>query len=100
MEFTNSFVLEALSREFPESVISSSEPFGMLTLEIKKEMTTSEIIELIKKEDNIFNKYFGEISELFESYDRIKYTKNENISDKELMENSRQIRIFIGQISI
>ena len=37
MEFTNSFVLEAISREFPESVISSSEPFGMLTLEIKKE---------------------------------------------------------------
>ena len=37
MEFTNSFVLDALSREFPESVISSSEPFGMLTLEIKQE---------------------------------------------------------------
>lgn len=34
---TNEFVLEALSREFPESVISSSEPYGLLTIEIKKE---------------------------------------------------------------
>ncbi|WP_419868759.1 NADH-quinone oxidoreductase subunit C [Chryseobacterium sp. CT-SW4] len=34
---TNEFVLEAITREFPESVISSSEPYGMLTLEIKKE---------------------------------------------------------------
>lgn len=37
MEFTNSFVLEAVTREFPESVLHSSEPYGMLTLEIKKE---------------------------------------------------------------
>ena len=37
MEFTNSFFLEAISREFPESLIASSEPYGMLTLEIKKE---------------------------------------------------------------
>jgi NADH-quinone oxidoreductase subunit C len=37
MEFTNSFVLEAITREFPDSVISSSEPYGMLTLEIKKD---------------------------------------------------------------
>ncbi|WP_175623352.1 NADH-quinone oxidoreductase subunit C [Chryseobacterium schmidteae] len=34
---TNEFVLEAITREFPESVISSSEPYGMLTVEIKKE---------------------------------------------------------------
>lgn len=34
---TNEFVLEALSREFPESVISSSEPYGMLTVEIQKD---------------------------------------------------------------
>ncbi|WP_292009558.1 NADH-quinone oxidoreductase subunit C [Chryseobacterium sp.] len=34
---TNEFVLEAITREFPESVISSSEPYDMLTLEIKKE---------------------------------------------------------------
>ena len=34
---TNEFVLEAINREFPDSVLSSSEPYGMLTLEIKKE---------------------------------------------------------------
>ncbi|WP_042723043.1 NADH-quinone oxidoreductase subunit C [Flavobacterium sp. B17] len=34
---TNEFVLEAITREFPESVILSSEPYGMLTIEVKKE---------------------------------------------------------------
>ena len=34
---TNEFVLEAITREFPESVISRSEPYGMLTIEVKKE---------------------------------------------------------------
>lgn len=34
---TNEFVLEAITREFPESVIASSEPYGMLTVEIKKD---------------------------------------------------------------
>ena len=34
---THEFVLEAITREFPESVISNSEPFGLLTLEIKKD---------------------------------------------------------------
>ena len=34
---TNEFVLEAITREFPESVISSSEPYGMLTIEVKKD---------------------------------------------------------------
>ncbi|MBD3903550.1 NADH-quinone oxidoreductase subunit C [Chryseobacterium sp. Ch-15] len=34
---TNEFVLEAITREFPESVISNSESYGMLTVEIKKE---------------------------------------------------------------
>ena len=34
---TNEFVLEAITREFPESVISSAEPYGMLTVEIKKD---------------------------------------------------------------
>lgn len=33
---TNEFVLEAITREFPEAVVSSSEPYGFLTLEIKK----------------------------------------------------------------
>ncbi|HCR77430.1 MAG TPA: NADH-quinone oxidoreductase subunit C [Chryseobacterium sp.] len=34
---TNEFVLEAITREFPESVIASSEPYGMLTIEVKKD---------------------------------------------------------------
>jgi NADH:ubiquinone oxidoreductase subunit C len=34
---TNEFVLEAITREFPESVVSSSEPYGMLTVEVKKD---------------------------------------------------------------
>lgn len=34
---TSEFVLEAINREFPEAVISSSEPYGFLTVEIKKE---------------------------------------------------------------
>ncbi|WP_294333517.1 NADH-quinone oxidoreductase subunit C [uncultured Chryseobacterium sp.] len=34
---TNEFVLEAITREFPESVIASAEPYGMLTVEVKKE---------------------------------------------------------------
>ncbi len=33
---TNEFVLEALSREFQDSILSSSEPYGMLTLVVKK----------------------------------------------------------------
>lgn len=34
---TNEFVLEAINREFPESVLATAEPYGMLTLEIRKE---------------------------------------------------------------
>ena len=34
---TNALVLEAIQREFPESVVTSSEPYGLLTIEIKKE---------------------------------------------------------------
>ncbi len=34
---TNEFVLDAVNREFPESVLAHDEPFGLLTLEIKKE---------------------------------------------------------------
>ncbi|MDY3319051.1 NADH-quinone oxidoreductase subunit C [Riemerella anatipestifer] len=33
----NEFVLEAINREFPEAVLSVSEPYGLLTLEVKKE---------------------------------------------------------------
>lgn len=34
---TSEFVLEAIKREFPDAVISATEPFGFLTLEVKKE---------------------------------------------------------------
>ena len=34
---TSEFVLEAINGEFPEAVISSSEPYGFLTVEVKKE---------------------------------------------------------------
>ena len=34
---TSEFVLEAINREFPGAVISSSEPYGFLTVEVKKE---------------------------------------------------------------
>ena len=34
---TSEFVLEAINREFTEAVISSSEPYGFLTVEVKKE---------------------------------------------------------------
>ena len=34
---TSEFVLEAINREFPEAVISSSAPYGFLTVEVKKE---------------------------------------------------------------
>lgn len=34
---TNEFVLEAINREFPEAVINSSEPYGIFTIEVKKE---------------------------------------------------------------
>lgn len=37
MGMTNEFVLEAITREFPESIISSETPYDFLTLEIKKE---------------------------------------------------------------
>ncbi len=54
MEFTNSFVSEAISREFPDSVISSTEPYGMLTLEVKKE-DVKKIIHHMKDSSLGFN---------------------------------------------
>lgn len=33
---TNEFVLEAINREFPDSIIESSEPYGMLTITVNK----------------------------------------------------------------
>ncbi|KAB1229782.1 MULTISPECIES: NADH-quinone oxidoreductase subunit C [Chryseobacterium] len=51
---TNEFVLEAITREFPESVISSSEPYDMLTVEVKKE-DIKKIIHYLKDSSLEFN---------------------------------------------
>ncbi|MBL1223305.1 NADH-quinone oxidoreductase subunit C [Chryseobacterium sp. L7] len=51
---TNEFVLEAITREFPESVISSSEPYGMLTIEVKKE-DIKKIIHYLRDSSLEFN---------------------------------------------
>ncbi|WP_431611888.1 NADH-quinone oxidoreductase subunit C [Chryseobacterium sp. 'Rf worker isolate 10'] len=51
---TNEFVLEAITREFPESVISSSEPYEMLTIEVKKE-DIKKIIHYLKDSSLEFN---------------------------------------------
>ena len=51
---TNEFVLEALTREFPDSVISSSEPYGMLTVEIKK-ADIKKVIHYLKDSTLEFN---------------------------------------------
>jgi NADH-quinone oxidoreductase subunit C len=51
---TNEFVLEAITREFPESVISSSEPYGMLTIEVKKD-DIKKIIHYLKDSTLEFN---------------------------------------------
>ncbi|MDQ0780227.1 NADH-quinone oxidoreductase subunit C [Chryseobacterium sp. W4I1] len=51
---TNEFVLEAITREFPESVISSSEPYGMLTIEVKKD-DIKKIIHYLKDSSLEFN---------------------------------------------
>ncbi|SIT13935.1 NADH dehydrogenase subunit C [Chryseobacterium ureilyticum] len=51
---TNEFVLEAITREFPESVFSNSEPYGMLTIEVKKE-DIKKIIHYLKDSSLEFN---------------------------------------------
>lgn len=37
MELTKELVLQAINQEFPDAVLHSSEPFDLLTLEIKRE---------------------------------------------------------------
>lgn len=51
---TNEFVLEAITREFPDAVLNSSEPHGMLTLEIKKEEIKKVIHHLKSSTLNFF----------------------------------------------
>ena len=52
---TNEFVLEAITREFPAAVLSASEPYGLLTLEIKKE-EIKKVIHYLK--DSSLNFFF------------------------------------------
>lgn len=51
---TSEFVLEAINREFPDAVISSSEPYGFLTLEVKKEELKKVIHHLKESSLNFF----------------------------------------------
>ena len=51
---TNEFVLEAITREFPDAVLNTSEPYGMLTLEIKKEEIKKVIHHLKSSSLNFF----------------------------------------------
>lgn len=51
---TNEFVLEAINREFPGSVLQHYEPYGMLTLEIKKEDVKKVIHHLKDSSLNFF----------------------------------------------
>ncbi|NML70670.1 NADH-quinone oxidoreductase subunit C [Chryseobacterium sp. RP-3-3] len=51
---TNEFVLEAITREFPDSVISSSDPYGMLTVEVRKE-DIKKIIHYLRDSSLEFN---------------------------------------------
>lgn len=47
MKLTNELLMEALSREFPDAVLDSSEPYGLLTVEIKKS-EVKKVIEHLK----------------------------------------------------
>lgn len=51
---TNEFVLEAIKREFPDSAITSYEPYGMLTLEVPKE-DLKKIVHYLKESSLAFN---------------------------------------------
>ncbi|MDD5020879.1 MAG: hypothetical protein PHR82_01935 [Endomicrobiaceae bacterium] len=65
------------------------------TLDIKKEITTTELLDLIRADGNIFNKYFNEISLLFERYDQVKYTGTGNLSNEDFWESFKQTREII-----
>lgn len=65
------------------------------TLEVKKEITTTELLDLIKNDGNIFNKCFYEISLLFEKYDKVKYTENLSLNNDDFLEDFKQTREII-----
>lgn len=51
---TNEFVLEALTREFPDSILTSSEPYGLLTVEVSKD-DIKKIIHFLRDSTLAFN---------------------------------------------
>lgn len=42
----------------------------------KPEFTTTEILDILSKKDNVFNKYYADISSLFKIYDNVKYSSS------------------------
>lgn len=70
------------------------------SLEIGKEMADGELLNLIKNENNKFNKYADEVLSLFEKYDRIKYTGKTDSDDREFFENFIRTRDLIEKIQI
>ena len=51
---TNTLVLEAINREFPDAVVQSSEPYGFLTIELKKS-EIKKVIHHLKESSFDFN---------------------------------------------
>lgn len=70
------------------------------SLEIGKEVPDGELLNLIKNENNKFNKYADEILPLFEKYDSIKYTGKTDSDGREFFENFIRTRDLIEKIQI
>ena len=70
------------------------------SLGIKGEMTDGELLNLIKNENNKFNKYSDEILSLFEKYDKIKYTGQNDSDGREFFEDLMRTRDLIEKIQI
>ncbi len=70
------------------------------SLGIRGEMTDGELLNLIKNENNKFNKYSDEILSLFEKYDKIKYTGKTDSDGREFFEDFIRTRDLIEKIQI
>lgn len=70
------------------------------SLGIKGEMTDGELLNLIKNENNKFNKYSDEILSLFEKYDKIKYTGQTDSDGREFFVDLMRTRDLIEKIQI
>lgn len=70
------------------------------SLEIGREMSDGELLNLIKNENNKFNKYSDEILSLFEKYGKIKYTGQTDSDGREFFENFIRTRDLIEKIQI